>query len=314
MVNYLLAIGQRLRRFLVSLRGRTTEVQMRTAFEPEAGPRSDTSDVTRAESTTVIAIDWSGNARRSEARSKIWRAEVVNRELTSVTNGLDRQETIDYLIEKTSTIPGLIVGLDFSFSFPQWFLDHLGVATASESRDMVVRDGEGWLADPQSPFWRQAKPEIPQEFRRTALESHDLTDLQPASIFKLVGADQVGPGSLRDMVQLARLKAAGFSIWPFDPPQLPMVVEIWPRGLYGNVVKTQDEARRSYLTEYWPNLSQESEDLVSKNDDSFDAAVSALFMGRNIEHLLRGGFHTGPYHRTEGRIWLQPTREGFKPR
>jgi hypothetical protein len=289
-------------------------VQMRTAFEPEAGPRSDTSDVTRAESTTVIAIDWSGNARRSEARSKIWRAEVVNRELTSVTNGLDRQETIDYLIEKTSTIPGLIVGLDFSFSFPQWFLDHLGVATASESRDMVVRDGEGWLADPQSPFWRQAKPEIPQEFRRTALESHDLTDLQPASIFKLVGADQVGPGSLRDMVQLARLKAAGFSIWPFDPPQLPMVVEIWPRGLYGNVVKTQDEARRSYLTEYWPNLSQESEDLVSKNDDSFDAAVSALFMGRNIEHLLRGGFHTGPYHRTEGRIWLQPTREGFKPR
>jgi len=313
-MNYLFAKGQRLHRFLVSLRGRTAEVQMTTAFELEAGPRSGTSDATRAESATVIAIDWSGNARRSEARSKIWRAEVVNRELTSVTNGLDRQETIDYLIERATTTSDLIVGLDFSFSFPQWFLDHLGVSTASEAWAMVVRDGEGWLADPQSPFWRQAKPEIPQEFRRTELESLDLTDLRPASIFKLVGADQVGPGSLRGMVQLARIKAAGFSIWPFDPPQFPMVVEIWPRGLYGNVVKTQDEARRSYLTEYWPKLSQETLDLVSKNDDSFDAAVSALFMGRNIEHLLRGGFHTGAYHRTEGRIWLQPSRVGFKPR
>jgi hypothetical protein len=314
MVNYLLAKGQRLRRFLVSLRGRTAEVQMTTALEPEVGPRSGTSNATRAESATVIAIDWSGNARRLQARSKIWRAEVVNRELTSVTNGLDRQETIDYLIERATTTSGLIVGLDFSFSFPQWFLDRLEVATASEAWDMVVRDGEGWLADPQPPFWRQTRPEIPQEFRRTECESRDLTDLRPASIFKLVGADQVGPGSLRGMVQLARLKAAGFSIWPFDPPELPMVVEIWPRGLYGNVVKTQDEARRSYLTEYWPNLSQETQDLVSTNDDSFDAAVSALFMGRNIEHLLRGGFHTEPHHRTEGRIWLQPTREGFKPR
>jgi hypothetical protein len=287
---------------------------MATAFEPEARPRSDTSNATRADSPTVIAIDWSGNVKPSIARSKIWRAEAVNGQLTSVTNGLDRDETIDYLIEKAKTNPGLIVGLDFSFSFPQWFLDHREVATANEAWDLVVRDGEGWIADPLPPFWRKAKPEIPQEFRRTELESRDLTDLRPASIFKLVGADQVGPGSLRGMVQLARLKAAGFSIWPFDPPQLPMVVEIWPRGLYGNVVKTQDEARRSYLTEYWPNLSPETQDLVSTNDDSFDAAVSALFMARNIAHLLRGGFHTAQYHRTEGRIWLQPTREGFKPR
>jgi hypothetical protein len=313
-MRYLSARGQRLRRLLAALRGRTAEVQMTTLFEPQARPRTDTSNATRADSPTVIAIDWSGNVNRSAARSKIWRAEAVNGELTSVTNGLDRHETTDYLIEKAKANPGLIVGLDFAFSFPQWFLDHREVATASEAWDLVVRDGEDWLADPLPPFWREAKPEIPQEFRRTELESRDLTDLRPASVFQLVGAAQVGPGSLRGMVELVRLKAAGFSIWPFDPPQLPMVVEIWPRGLYGNVVKTQDEARRSYLTEYWPNLSQESEDLVSKNDDSFDAAVSALFMGRNIEHLLRGGFHTGPYHRTEGRIWLQPTREGFKPR
>ena len=39
----------------------------------------------------------------------------------------------------------------------------------------------------------------------------------------------------RRSVALRELQDAGFSVWPFDPPRLPLVVEIYPRWLTGPV-------------------------------------------------------------------------------
>jgi hypothetical protein len=65
------------------------------------------------------------------------------------------------------------------------------------------------------------------DFRRTEREVR-VPGTQPKSVFQLVGAGQVGRGSLYGMQALHRLTGAGFRIWPFDPPALPLAVEIYP--------------------------------------------------------------------------------------
>ena len=50
-------------------------------------------------------------------------------------------------------------GLDFSFSFPAWFLRAQSCATVGELWETVEQKGEGWLAECASPFWgRPGRP------------------------------------------------------------------------------------------------------------------------------------------------------------
>ena len=48
---------------------------------------------------------------------------------------------------------------------------------------------------------------------------------------------------------LGLLSAAGFSIWPFDPPGWPRVIEIYPRALTQRVRKSSHLDRAGYLAE-----------------------------------------------------------------
>jgi len=75
-----------------------------------------------------------------------------------------------------------------------------------------------------------------EEFRRT---DRDLRarKVRPSSPFKLVGASQVGKGSLRGMPCLARLEEAGFHVWPFRAGP-PLVIEIYPALLTTSAVKS----------------------------------------------------------------------------
>lgn len=79
------------------------------------------------------------------------------------------------------------------------------------------------------------------QFRQTELDVR-ARGIRPKSVFQLVGAGQVGRGSLYGMQALHRLAAAGFRIWPFDPPGRPLVVEIFPRLLTRAVVKSNAQA------------------------------------------------------------------------
>ena len=72
--------------------------------------------------------------------------------------------------------------------------------------------------------------------RRTAASGECETRLRaeglPAkSIFQLVGNGQVGAGSVRGMPFLARLRAEGFAIWPFDAASARTVFEIYPTAM-----------------------------------------------------------------------------------
>jgi hypothetical protein len=216
----------------------------------------------------ILAVDWSG-ARTREERA-IWLAEAVDGRLVRLEGGRGREELVAHLLEEAERDPELVVGLDFAFSLPAWFLQALGIDDISNAWDLVSCEAETWLADPQPPFWRTR--EVPGDgFRRTELECGGA----PKSVFQLVGAGQVGTGSLRGMPFLPRLRKR-FAIWPFDEPRLPLLVEIYPRlHLDGTGDYPNEHAR--------------------------DAAAAALAMSRWPGDWRR--LPRDPEYALEGRIW-----------
>lgn len=208
-----------------------------------------------------------------------------------------------HLVREAATEPDLVVGLDFAFSFPGWFVQSVGAGSAAEFWDVVRQQGEQWLQNPAPPFWRTAGvPALSAEraHRRTELELGRIAGVAPTSVFKLVGPSQVGPGSIRGMPLLARLRQSGFSIWPFEAGR-PLAIEIWPRALTGPVVKGKRETRYRYLVKSIPELGEPLRGVAASTDDVFDAAVAAIVMARNADRLAR--LRRDSRYELEGRIW-----------
>src|SRR5688572_17311154 len=146
--------------------------------------------------------------------------------------------------------PNMVIGLDFAFSMPAWFLEQRGITSAAELWALADREADDWLAACAWPFWgRPGVPcpkDLPDPLRRTDRDVPRTGSIRPKSVFQVGGAGAVGTGSLRGMRTLHRLRAAGFSIWPFDPPGWPRVVEIYPRLLTGPVNKSSLTHRMEY--------------------------------------------------------------------
>jgi hypothetical protein len=224
----------------------------------------------------ILAIDWSG--RRTNAGAAIWLAEAADGELVRVEGGRDRREVIDHVLAEAAGDPKLVVGLDFAFSVPEWFARREGAGDARAVWRLVAQRGEEWLRDPQPPFWRTRRPKLDEPvFRQTEL-AVARPGIRPKSVFQLVGAGNVGTGSLRGMPFLLDL-SEHFAIWPFDAPRLPLVVEVYPRlHLMGGWARTL------------PPMP---------NEHARDAAATALAMSswRGDWTRLQGG------DELEGRIW-----------
>ena len=253
----------------------------------------------------VIAVDWSG--AKAGARSKIWLAEVCGGRLTRLEAGRDREELIAYLIDVASTDPDLVVGLDFAFSFPRWFAEEKGAKSIEQGWDLVAEKGEEWLRECEPPFWgRRGKPrpDLPEHYRRTERLAAEATGANPKSVFQIGGAGAVGTGSIRGMPYLAKLHAAGFSIWPFHRVHTPLVLEIYPRLLTGEVTKSSYDARCEYLTtERFPEIDISLQRKAASSEDAFDAAVSAVVMSRHVAEICALTQSQAPTERIEGAIW-----------
>ena len=170
-----------------------------------------------------IAIDWSG--AKQGARSKIWLAEVRDGRLVRLECGRSREEIVHELVTEAERDPGLVVGLDFAFSVPQWFFRQRGLRRVEDLWGLVAEESEAWLADCEPPFWGRPgrkKPELPEHFRRTEMESPRVGGSAPKSVFQIGGAGAVGTGSLRGLPCLGALHAADFAVWPFHEPRVPM--------------------------------------------------------------------------------------------
>lgn len=253
----------------------------------------------------IVAVDWSGD--RLAAHRKIWLAEVGDGQLIRLEDGRGREAVTDRLIEMANHDPQVVVGLDFAFSMPAWFLERRGLGSASELWALADREADNWLAACEWPFWGRpgvARPsDVPDHFRQTERDVPRIAGIQPKSVFQVGGAGAVGSGSLRGMRTLHRLHAAGFSIWPFDPPSLPLVVEIYPRLLTGPVVKSSATHRADYLAAHHPELAGDLLLRAASSEDAFDAVVSALVMARHSDELTGLPQVVDKLAAQEGLIW-----------
>jgi len=265
-----------------------------------------------------VAIDWSGR-RGPDQRRALWLGTAREGALVRLEGGRTRAELVDLLIAAADRDPDLVVGLDFAFSLPAWYLrEHrraprqLWSALADEALTPAMQHAglAAWMNHPEPPFWTTAAGHAAlgdrEPFRRTELDVR-APGVQPKSVFQLVGAGQVGRGSLYGMQALHRLAAAGFSVWPFDPPARPLVVEIFPRLLTRAVVKSSQAARARYLADVAlpPALHAHAE----ASEDAFDAAISALAMERGFGPLAEE-----PAYALEGKIWTPTQVTSSSPR
>ena len=255
----------------------------------------------------LIAVDWSGALLG--AQHHIWLAE--SRERGSWT-GSNRAAHVSistsYLRADLDHDPQVVVGLDFGFAFPAWFMRQLGVGSGPELWAHVAEHGERWLAECAPPFWgRVGSPRRPMldgpHYRRTELGVPRLAGIAPKSMFQIGGAGSVGTGSIRGMPLLHALHTAGAHVWPFDPPGWPLVLEIYPRLLTGPVVKSHAPSRQSFLAQHYPYLRRDHAETAAASEDAFDAAVSALVMAEHAAELAQLPEELDPDLRLEGRIW-----------
>jgi diadenosine tetraphosphate (Ap4A) HIT family hydrolase len=254
----------------------------------------------------IIAVDWSG-ARTGAAR-KIWLAEVAHGTLRRLESGRGREALTRLLIDEAEQDLDLVVGLDFAFSFPLWYFRHRGLDAVQSLWELAADEGERWLADCEPPFWGRPGRGRPDHegFRRTDLDVRGRYSSQPKSPFQIGGAGAVGTMSIRGMPFLAALKDAGFNIWPFDPPRPPLVVEIYPRLLTGDLVKSDPEARSSHMRGAYPEIGARHRHLATGSEDALDAAVSAVVMARHVDEILALPPARDDHERLEGRIWHPP--------
>jgi hypothetical protein len=256
----------------------------------------------------VVAVDWSG--AQSGAARHIWLAHARDGRIIELADGRDRAAVIAYLVDlKTACPDGLVVGLDFSFSFPAWFLRAQGHARVADLWQQVTEIGEDWLAACEPPFWGKKgdrRPQLESHLRRT--EQRAAVDgVSAKSSFQVRGAGTVGTGSLRGMPHLLALQAAGFSIWPFDPPSPWTVVELYPRLCTGPVTKSNVGSRIDYLRQSGWNLTDEQRTIAAASEDAFDAAISALVMDCHSDDLSQLTQSTDPMTLREGMIWRPPS-------
>ncbi len=249
----------------------------------------------------TIAIDWSG---AKSARGKIWIAVCDGGRLQELAPAHTREHAIVRLLDHLATDPRTVCGVDFAFSMPAWFLGVLGARTAPDLWTLVEERGERWLERCPFPFWGRPgtrRPHLAAHFRRTEERVAEQDGAFPKSVFQIGGAGSVGTGSIRGMPFLSRIRAAGVSVWPFDAPTYPMVVEMYPRLLTGRVVKSAFSARVAYLDRHCPGLDPVHRTAASSSEDAFDAAVSAL----RLEHYAAEPSFppTDRVSLVEGRIW-----------
>jgi hypothetical protein len=271
---------------------------------------------TRRPPCRIVAVDWSGDKTASGQRKKIWVADWQDGEL-DLSGGRTREETTEYLIAAARATPDMVVGLDFAFSYPAWFVREQGCESAAEFWELVARGkGEEWLSTSNSFCWGRKGRRCPDGHREPEWLGFRQTDraitiggIQPKSPFQIGGAGAVGTGSLRGMPMLDRLRRAGFGVWPFTTPGFPVAVEIYPRLFTGKGNKSGQESRARHLGGApFSGISLDAKGKAENSEDAFDALCSVFAMTKNAADFANLKQTSDPDARLEGRIW-RPTSD-----
>ncbi len=283
----------------------------------------------------VVAVDWSGRVDHAGQRKSIWMGVwtlYADKSIqVSLQGGRTRREVADELVSLSEQTKKMVVGVDFCFSYPAWFVEEVGAKSAREFWKIVSEQGEKWLGKgcPHDYFWGKpgkknrlfAGDDAGLMFRQAdhackirseifdPAQRDKIKGIAPKSPFQTGGAGSVGTGSLRGIPELYLLSERGFSVWPFDVPTLPMVVEIYPRLLTGEVKKSDAAARHAYLKK------KQSEDAeyscldkaviasACGGEDAFDALVSVMEMAARRHSFGQLRQATDRVTLLEGAVW-----------
>jgi hypothetical protein len=262
-------------------------------------------------SERFVAVDWSGKAKG--AAEFIWVAEVVDGRLTQLRNGWTRPAVVEHLRSLARPDERVVVGLDFAFSLPAWWLEERGLADAPALWEhLAAGEAERILqaGETPPPFWgRPGSRKAVALAGREALRETE-GGSRAKSVFQIGGAGAVGTGSLRGMALLPQL-AEAYAIWPWAVgPRVAL--EIYPRAFTGPVNKSSWAERHRWL--FARHERQQPHDLLERaagSEDAFDAAASALAMAAGREELR--ALTAQPRWRREGSIWPPATPPGPPP-
>ena len=292
----------------------------------------------------VVGIDWSGRVDAAGQRRHIWAGVWTEDSRGKVSVRLEagrtRAEVAEWLIAMARETPRMVVGFDFCFSFPAWFVrEEHGMGSAPEFWRRVVEEGHGerWLmrGAEDRRFWgkpHKRPAEFSGEFLHRMLRATDIDckisslipeaerqarvkGITPKSVFQVGGAGSVGTASLRGFAVLLRLREAGFRVWPFDAVELvgrdarPLVVEMYTRLNTGAVRKSNAEARAAYLLKKrkedaaYAGLSRGVLQKARAGEDAFDALVSTMVMAERRETFVGLPMPRDPLCGIEGWTW-----------
>lgn len=277
----------------------------------------------------VVAVDWSGAAAKSGQRKHIWIADLWPERggvVLKLEDGRTREDVAAWLVAESKKTPGMVVGLDFAFSYPEWFVrEECGCGTVEAFWERVAAEGEAWMRSGSRWLWGRPGVKQPAElraeselgFRRTdRMEIAGMVRNRPKSPLQIGGAGAVGTGSLRGISVLRDLQRAGFCVWPFDGAEVPVVVEIYPRVFTGDVTKSDAGARTRELKklrrgEYGAWLGKDVVARAEASEDAFDALFAGLGMWEHRTEFgaLRRG--EDAVERLEGRIWVPARRRAL---
>jgi hypothetical protein len=283
----------------------------------------------------IVAVDWSGRVdergQRRHIWAGVWSKDTAGRARVKLESDRTRAELVERLIEMARETPAMVVGVDFCFSYPAWFVRERGMRSAPEFWKVVLQHGEHWLSRECDDvrFWGKPRKKPPEfcggngatrmlrladwecklpSFIEDRREAEKVKGIAPKSPFQIGGAGAVGTGTLRGIPFLPQLRKAGFSIWPFDAPRLPMLVEIYPRLLTGPVRKSVREERVRYLRDRALRtvLTKDALGQAAESEDAFDAAVSAVRMGERRAEFAKLTRLTSGVRPLEGKVWGAP--------
>jgi hypothetical protein len=258
----------------------------------------------------------------------VWSKDAAGRARVELALRRTREELVEWLNDMARETPRMVVGVDFCFSYPAWFVREHGANSAPEFWEVVRQHGERWLSRESEDvrFWGRPRKKPPEfcgedgtqrmlrladceckvaSFIEDSTQAEKVKGIAPKSPFQIGGAGAVGTGTLRGIPFLPRLRKAGFAIWPFDAPRMPMLVEIYPRLLTGPVRKSVREERVRYLRDRAVRavLTKAALAQAEESEDAFDAAVSAVRMGERRGEFTKLPPLTEEVRQLEGKVW-----------
>lgn len=260
-----------------------------------------------------IAIDWSGAAPgyTGIAVARCAPGEGAPR-LVAPPAGKrwTRTAVANWLGGEIATGRRLLVGFDFAFSLPLgcvpahdvfalWeIVEAASAGEADFGAAAVPRDARFaplyWCAGTMPAAWMERR-------RATELACIAATGTRPETVFKLIGAKQVGKASLTGMRVLRHLRrrhGGHISVWPFEPAAGSVLVEIYPtlfrRQAAGTLAKLRT-ARELNLA--LRALGSSGVRGTAYTDHDTDALISAA----GLRHLCAGGYALVPVNGDIGR-------------